>query len=96
MISKNNIRSRNSAKFCTLGSDQKKSLKTFKNNGMFKQNSLFKENPVRMYNTIEDVHLIPELEEAASIEEVDRIGPESFTPIQLLGKGSFGEVYLVQ
>jgi len=24
------------------------------------------------------------------------VGPEDFIPIQLLGKGSFGEVYLVQ
>ena len=29
-------------------------------------------------------------------KEAENIGPSSFIPIQLLGKGSFGEVYLVQ
>ena len=28
--------------------------------------------------------------------QLEKVGPESFIPIQLLGKGSFGEVYLVQ
>ena len=40
----------------------------------------------------------PEAEELGHLQqeqEVERVGPNSFIPIQLLGKGSFGEVYLV-
>ena len=32
----------------------------------------------------------------SSLQIEDKIGVQSFIPIQLLGKGSFGEVYLVQ
>lgn len=38
--------------------------------------------------------LSPGNQEANSTNEI--IGPKSFVPIMLLGKGSFGEVYLVQ
>ena len=30
------------------------------------------------------------------MEEEEKLGPEAFRPLQLVGKGSFGEVYLVQ
>jgi serine/threonine protein kinase len=33
---------------------------------------------------------------SSSSQESEKIGPSTFTPIQLLGKGSFGEVYLVK
>ena len=95
LIGKDKMRSRNSDKFRTLGSD-KKSMNTLKNNSTSKRNSLFKDNPVRMYNTIEDAHFIPEFEIVQEIQDYEKIGPDSFIPIQLLGKGSFGEVYLVQ
>ena len=95
VIGKDKFRSRNSDRFRTLGSD-KKSLNTFKNNSISKRNSMFKDNPIRMYNTIEDAHFIPEFDEVQEISDQERVGPDSFIPIQLLGKGSFGEVYLVQ
>jgi serine/threonine protein kinase len=57
---------------------------------------MFSKNPIRMYNTIEDVHFMPEFSEEPKVTFTEKIGPDSFIPIQLLGKGSFGEVYLVQ
>lgn len=63
--------------------------------------------PDKPYATMGDSpkqdHLQPEVELLKHQHMVDenkrlreQIGPEMFMPIQLIGKGSFGEVYLVQ
>jgi len=42
-----------------------------------------------------DLYLDSELSKEDTPTQEEKIGPQSFHPIQILGKGSFGEVYLV-
>jgi len=89
-------RSRNSGNIGGNSSDHSKRMTTFKQNGKNSRNKILAKNPIRMYNTIEDINSVPEFDEAPEVTYTPKIGPDAFQPIQLLGKGSFGEVYLVQ
>ena len=53
----------------------------------------FKEGKYSMKNPNEEMK---EEDKIDLFEPNEIIGPKSFVPIMLLGKGSFGEVYLVQ
>jgi ankyrin repeat protein/tRNA A-37 threonylcarbamoyl transferase component Bud32 len=96
IVGKNKVRSRNSAKLGAFNSENAKYINTCQQNWVNSRNNILAANPIRMYNTIEDINWIPEFEEVPEEIYSPKIGPESFIPIQLLGKGSFGEVYLVQ
>lgn len=95
LVGKNKGRSRNSGKLWAYNTD--KQVHTYKLNNVHKLQKGLNKNPIRMYNTIEDISYVPEFEEVPEVTHSKiKIGPDSFIPIQLLGKGSFGEVYLVQ
>ena len=91
-----NLRSRNNGKLCLADSEGRK-IKTYKPSNIIKTQNMHKNNPLRMYNTIEDAQFTPQLEQGClESSSKNKIGPDMFIPIQLLGKGSFGEVYLVK